>query len=292
MKRRTAFLPLTNRTTLAMLLKAMVVASLFVVMGSVAAAQSLSEVEVRLVRKPTGGCVGPCTNNYTITIRGDGTVQYEGSGVLEGLHTRSISPDEVVSLVNEFLRARFFNALDTYAACCSSLVRKGDTVELSGVASADDPYAAMTLRIGPRTKTVILRRDFPLELGRLPGLVDRIGGPQVWQGNPQPNAQAAKPTTGATPAPLRSPYIPPPRKTKDVPPVYPPMAAASHVQGVVIVEVTIGPDGKVLDASVLRSIPLLDQAALEAVRQWEFTPALLNGNPIPFRMTVTVKFPP
>jgi protein TonB len=70
------------------------------------------------------------------------------------------------------------------------------------------------------------------------------------------------------------------------------MAAASHVQGVVIVEVTIGPDGKVLDASVLRSIPLLDQAALEAVRQWEFTPALLNGNPIPFRMTVTVKFPP
>jgi hypothetical protein len=181
MKRRTAFLPVTRRTTFAMLLKATVVAALFVVMGSVAAGQSLSEVEVRLVRMPTGGCVEPCPSNYTVTIRGDGAVQYEGSGVLEGLHTRSISPDEVVTLVNEFLRARFFNALDTYVACCSSLVRKGDTVELYGVASADDPYAALTLRIGGRAKTVILRTDFPQDLGRLPGLVDRIGGPQVWR---------------------------------------------------------------------------------------------------------------
>ena len=61
-------------------------------------------------------------------------------------------------------------------------------------------------------------------------------------------------------------------------------------QGVVIIEATIGPNGRVQDARVLRSIPLLDQAALDAVRQWEFTPTLLNGVPVPVIMTVTVQF--
>jgi periplasmic protein TonB len=52
----------------------------------------------------------------------------------------------------------------------------------------------------------------------------------------------------------------------------------------------IGPSGRVQDARVLRSIPLLDQAALEAVKQWEFTPTTLNGVPVPVIMTVTVQF--
>ena len=77
---------------------------------------------------------------------------------------------------------------------------------------------------------------------------------------------------------------------RDVSPVYPPIAQSARVQGIVIIEATIGPNGKVTDARVLRSIPLLDQAALEAVRQWEFTPTLLNGVPVPVIMTVTVNF--
>jgi protein TonB len=81
-----------------------------------------------------------------------------------------------------------------------------------------------------------------------------------------------------------------PQKVKDVKPVYPSIAQSARVQGVVIIEATIGPDGKVKDAKVLRSIPLLDQAALDAVRQWEFTPTLLNGVPVPVIMTVTVNF--
>ena len=58
----------------------------------------------------------------------------------------------------------------------------------------------------------------------------------------------------------------------------------------VIIETTIGLTGTVLDAKLLRSIPLLDAAALDAVRQWEFTPTLLNGSPVPVVMTVTVNF--
>ena len=81
-----------------------------------------------------------------------------------------------------------------------------------------------------------------------------------------------------------------PQKTRDVRPVYPPIAQSARVQGIVIIEATIGPDGAVKDAKVLRSIPLLDQAALDAVRQWVFTPTLLNGVPVPVIMTVTVQF--
>ena len=56
------------------------------------------------------------------------------------------------------------------------------------------------------------------------------------------------------------------------------------------IEATIGPNGQVQEAKVLRSIPLLDAAALEAVKQWVFTPTLLNGVPVPVIMTVTVNF--
>lgn len=81
-----------------------------------------------------------------------------------------------------------------------------------------------------------------------------------------------------------------PTQVNKVAPVYPAIAQAARVQGIVILETTIGIDGKVIDAKVLRSIPLLDQAALDAVRQWEYTPTLLNGAPVPVIMTVTVTF--
>src|SRR4029078_2797039 len=83
--------------------------------------------------------------------------------------------------------------------------------------------------------------------------------------------------------------IKPPMRTKNVNPTYPPIAQSARVQGVVIIEATIGTSGKVTDAKVLRSIPLLDAAALEAVKQWEYTPTTLNGQPVPVIMTVTVK---
>jgi TonB family protein len=86
--------------------------------------------------------------------------------------------------------------------------------------------------------------------------------------------------------------IAPPTKIKNVAPVYPPDALAARVAGVVIIEAVIGEDGKVRAARVLRSIPMLDPAALEAVKQWEFTPTLLNGTAVPVVMTATVNFVP
>jgi TonB family protein len=81
-----------------------------------------------------------------------------------------------------------------------------------------------------------------------------------------------------------------PTKVKDVKPEYPDIAQAARVQGVVTIEAIIGPTGKIEDARVVRSIPLLDQAALDAVRQWEYRPTLLNGAPVPVVITVAVNF--
>ena len=81
-----------------------------------------------------------------------------------------------------------------------------------------------------------------------------------------------------------------PARIRDVKPFYPPVARSAGVQGVVVLEVLIDASGQVSEARVLRSIPLLDQAALDAVKQWEFMPTLLNGTPTPVLMTVTVNF--
>lgn len=81
-----------------------------------------------------------------------------------------------------------------------------------------------------------------------------------------------------------------PRKLKDVTPVYPPLAADARVKGTVILEAVLQPDGRVGNVKVLRSIPLLDEAAVTAVRQWVYTPTFLDGVPVPVIMTVTVTF--
>jgi protein TonB len=81
-----------------------------------------------------------------------------------------------------------------------------------------------------------------------------------------------------------------PKKVKDVAPVYPPVALAARVQGIVILEAMLTPQGRVEEVKVLRGVPVLDQAAIDAVRQWAYTPTLVGGVPVSVVMTVTVNF--
>jgi protein TonB len=81
-----------------------------------------------------------------------------------------------------------------------------------------------------------------------------------------------------------------PRKIYHVAPVYPEIARAARVEGLVILEATIDERGVVTGARVLRSEPLLDGAALAALKQWRYTPTLLNGIPVRVLMTVTFRF--
>jgi TonB family protein len=71
---------------------------------------------------------------------------------------------------------------------------------------------------------------------------------------------------------------------------YPPEAAAAGIQGTVLAEIVINESGNVTDAKVVRSIPMPDEAALQAVRNWHFAPTLVNGQGVPVRMVVTVNF--
>jgi periplasmic protein TonB len=75
-----------------------------------------------------------------------------------------------------------------------------------------------------------------------------------------------------------------------VEPEYPPLAVRAQVQGVVILEAIVDRQGRVEDVEILRSIPLLDAAAVAAVKQWRYSPLLLNGRPERFVLTVTVSF--
>jgi TonB family protein len=83
-----------------------------------------------------------------------------------------------------------------------------------------------------------------------------------------------------------------PTKVDPARPQYPSEAKLAGVEGVVIVEIVVDQNGAVSDAKVVRSIPLLDDEALRAVRNWHFAPAIVNGQPAPVRMNVTVSFLP
>ena len=81
-----------------------------------------------------------------------------------------------------------------------------------------------------------------------------------------------------------------PRKLVDVPPVYPEAARAAGIEGVVILDIVVGEGGSVIEVRVVRSIPELDQAAIDAVSRWQYEPTLLNGEPVEIEMTVTINF--
>ena len=135
-------------------------------------------------------------------------------------------------------------------------------------------------------------RNRAIELGKGRIAISGRGGTVAFPPPPPPpGAPAAQGSSAPGDAPVRvGGNIKAPEKIRNVPPVYPADAQAAGIQGVVIIEATIDRGGRVQNAKVLRSIPMLDQAAVEAVTQWEFTPTLLEGVPVPVIMTVTVNF--
>jgi TonB family protein len=104
---------------------------------------------------------------------------------------------------------------------------------------------------------------------------------------------------GEAPPPARPPVSVPegrgrikePKKVRHVNPWYPAAAQKERVQGVVILEATVGPSGCIRSLEVIRGRdPRLDLVSLVTVAQWRYTPTLLNGVPVPVIMTVTVNF--
>ena len=81
-----------------------------------------------------------------------------------------------------------------------------------------------------------------------------------------------------------------PALLRKVNPAYPDLAVRANVEGVVILEAIVDREGHVESVRVLRSMPLFDRAALDAVRQWQYSPLLLNSKPERFVLTVVLSF--
>jgi protein TonB len=81
-----------------------------------------------------------------------------------------------------------------------------------------------------------------------------------------------------------------PRLLRRVEPIYPEIARQARIQGTVILEATTDIYGRVVSVKVLRSVPLLDESAVEAVRQWLYEPMVVNGRPRGVVFTVTLRF--
>jgi protein TonB len=110
-----------------------------------------------------------------------------------------------------------------------------------------------------------------------------IGIPGLGEGGPAGGAPEGQPVRAGV-------HVAPPRKLHHVPPQYPEIARRARVQGSVVIECRIDERGHVVEANVEIGHPLLDAAALEAVRQWLYVPSLLNGVQVAVLMTVTVNF--
>jgi periplasmic protein TonB len=174
--------------------------------------------------------------------------------------------------------------------------------------------------LAPPPPPVQIRRDPLARAERQPALAPTVAPPALVPERPEPaSVPPGPPVDGALPAefgvdggvPTAAPLLPPPppplpvpevrpvrpggqirepKRIVDVAPVYPRIAQTAQVQGIVILEAIIGTDGRVDGVRVLRSVPLLDEAAIAAVKQWRYTPTLLNNVPVPVLMTITVKF--
>ena len=91
--------------------------------------------------------------------------------------------------------------------------------------------------------------------------------------------------------PVRMGDLPvPPTKIVDARPIYPEIARAARVEGTVVIEAMLDTAGRVTQSRVVKSVPLLDQAALDAVRQWRYRPSVYGGHPVAVLMTITIRF--
>jgi len=160
---------------------------------------------------------------------------------------------------------------------------------------ADAPLSIrVTFAFSPNGKPRLVSHDgwsvaYPGQFAGLPAAGGRISAPPPPPPPPPPRENGPSPAWASGAIRVGGAILQP-VKTKHVNPKYPADAQAARVQGVVIVEARIGIDGKISNARIARSVPMLDQAALDAVMLWEFTPTRLNGQLVPVLTTITVQF--
>jgi len=137
----------------------------------------------------------------------------------------------------------------------------------------------------------LAQTDAPPIVEPAPGVEGLPGGTNTGDSNPGPGSPGGPGGGEALPAPgIFVYYEVAPVPVDKVLPDYPPIALQAGVEGTVHLLVLVGRDGHVADARVQESIPMLDDAALAATRQWTFTPAKANGHPVMVWIRLPVRF--
>jgi TonB family protein len=98
-----------------------------------------------------------------------------------------------------------------------------------------------------------------------------------------------QPVAPAVPLPVGGDVVPA-KLISSVPPAYPALAKTQHVSGSVLVDALIDANGRVTTMKVVSGPALLHQSAMDALKQWKYRPATLDGKPTPMHLTVTVQF--
>ena len=155
----------------------------------------------------------------------------------------------------------------------------------------------MAPRVIPKEVNIIKEQEMPPDLGAV-GVVGGVPGGV-------PGGQAGGVLGGIIGGAMGSNLPPPkegPRRIRvggqvqtaklinKVQPIYPPLAKQARIQGTVRLQAVIAKDGSVVELQVVSGHPLLQQSALEAVRQWRYQPTLLNGEPVEVVTTIDVIF--
>jgi TonB family protein len=168
-----------------------------------------------------------------------------------------------------------------------ALIRAGRLQEASALLTQLEGLVAR-LPEAPRRPTSAPPAPPPPPPAATPPVIERAGANSA-QGVAASNGDTLNPLQAG--APLRvGGDIAPPTKIRDVRPIYPADAKDAGIQGVVILECVIDPNGNVADVKVLRGHPSLIDAAIQAVRQWQYTTTTFGGKPVSLLMTVTVNF--
>jgi TonB family protein len=203
-----------------------------------------------------------------------GTIYDVTGGVLPGVEVTLVDADQLTSVVTTNASGRFeFPSVEagTYVleAAIPGFRKLRQQLELR---EARDWDRAVTLQVGEVSETVMVRET-------------RVTAPPTgYSGQKQAPGVARPVRVGGN---VRAP-----RKEAHVRPVYPPAMREAGLTGVVPLEAIIGRDGTVSAVRVLSAQvhPDFAIAAVDAVRQWRFTPTLLNGAPVEVVMTVSVRF--
>jgi protein TonB len=142
---------------------------------------------------------------------------------------------------------------------------------------------------GP-TVSMVEPDGLPTDDGRAPCLLNCAGQRPDGSGD-GPSVGPPGVPEGTSTGPVRvSAGIKPPIRITYVVPIYPEIARPAGISATVVLECTIDPTGHVADARIIAGHPLFNESALNAVRQWRYTPTRLNGVPVAVLMTVTVRF--